>query len=156
MGAMRAAITFLLLTLVACGGSGSGDKGGDNYIDDPPLWNEYVIGYAETINLAEGVSIEFTAVEQDTRCPTNVQCVDAGNAQILLTTFSPRGQWSVRVNTNTTPINALFDFYGVELRNLDPKPVLDPRTGSSTIPVSSYEARVFVIKAAPTPPPGPY
>jgi len=153
---MRGAISFLLLTLVACGGSGDGENPGDDYFPDPPLWNEYVVGYAETINLAEGVSIEFTAVEQDTRCPTNVQCVDAGNAQILLTTFTPRGQSSVRLNTNTLPINAIFDFYGVELRNLDPKPILDPRTGSSAIPVSSYEARVFVIKAAPTPPPGPY
>src|SRR6187402_3000325 len=146
MAAMRAATPFLLLTLVACGGSGSGSGGAGNppasYLDDPPLWNEYVIGYAETINLAEGVSIEFTAVEQDTRCPTNVQCVDEGNAQILLTTFTPRGQWSVRLNTNKTlPINAVFEYYGVELRSLDPKPALDARTGSSTIPLSAYEAR---------------
>ena len=109
----------------------------------------------QTNNLAEGVAIEFTAVEQDTRCPTNVQCVDQGNAQILLTTFSPRGQWSVRLNTNQAPINAVFEYYGVELRSLDPKPTLDARTGSSTIPLSSYEARVFVIKAFPSPPPGP-
>jgi hypothetical protein len=61
------------------------------------------------------------------------------------------------VNTNNAlPINALFDFYGVELRGLDPKPTLDARTGSSAIPASSYEARVFVIKAFPTPAPGPY
>ena len=158
MGAMRAAITLLLLTVVACGGPGSGDGGASaNFVSDPPLWNEYVVGYAETINLAEGVSIEFTAVEQDTRCPTNVQCVEEGNAQILLTTFTPRGQLSVRLNTNNRlPISALFDYYGVELRNLDPKPTLDPRTGSSAIPVSSYEVRVFVIKASGTPPPGPY
>ena len=65
MDGMRATITLLLLTLAGCGGSGSGDAGNPpmNYMDDPPLWNEYVIGYAETINLAEGVSIEFTAVE---------------------------------------------------------------------------------------------
>jgi hypothetical protein len=159
MGAMRAAVTLILLTLVACGGGGSGDGGnpGTNYFEEPPLWNEYVIGYAETINLAEGVSIEFTAVEQDTRCPTNVQCVDEGNAQILLTTFTPRGQLGVRVNTNRAlPINAVFDSYGVELRGLDPKPTLNPQTGMSTIPPSSYEVRVFVIKAYPTPPPGPY
>lgn len=162
MGAMRAVIPFLLLTLVACGGS-TGDGNGNNesppanYFPDPPLWNEYVVGYAETINLAEGVSISFTAVEQDTRCPTNVQCVDEGNAQILMTTASPRGQWSVRLNTNNTlPINALFDYYGVELRDLTPKPTLNPATGMSTIPASSYEARVFVIKAFPTPPQGPY
>jgi hypothetical protein len=158
MGAMRAAITFLLLTLVGCGGSGSGDKGRPpvDYFDIPPLWNEYVVGYGETINLAEGVAIEFTAVEQDTRCPTNVQCAEDGNAQILLTTFSPRGQWSVRLNTNKTlPMNAVFEYYGVELRGLDPKPVLDARTGSSAIPLSSYEARVFVIKAFPSPPQGP-
>ena len=129
---------------------------GDDYLDHPPLWNEYAIGYAETINLAEGVSLEFTAVEQDSRCPTNVQCVDAGNAQILLTTFTPRGQGSVRLNTNNRfPINANFDVYGVELRNLDPKPVLDPQTGSSTIAPSSYEARVFVIKTFPSPPAAP-
>jgi hypothetical protein len=158
MGVMRAAIPFLLLTLVACGGSGDGGgKPLANYLPEAPLWNEYVIGYGETINLAEGVSLEFTAVEQDTRCPTNVQCVDEGNAQILLTTFTPRGQLGVRVNTNRTlPINAVFDSYGVELRSLDPKPTRDPVTGSSTIPVSSYEAKVFVIKAYATPPPGPY
>lgn len=153
---MRAAITFLLLTLVACGGSGDDASQADDFLDDPPLWNEYTIGYAETINLAEGVSLEFTAVEQDSRCPTNVQCVDPGNAQILITTFTPRGQGSVRLNTNNQlPISALFDFYGVELRNLDPKPLINAQTGSSTIPLSSYEARVFVIKAAATPPPGP-
>jgi hypothetical protein len=157
MGVMRAAITLLLLTIVGCGGSGDAGSPPVNFADDPPLWNEYVVGYAETINLAEGVSIEFTAVEQDTRCPTNVQCAEEGNAQILLTTFSPRGQWTVRLNTNKSlPINALFDFYGVELRGLNPQPTRDPQTGSSTIPVSSYEARVFVIKAAPTPPSGPY
>jgi hypothetical protein len=156
MAVMRAATALLLLTLAACGGSGDEANPADNYLDDPPLWNEYTIGYAETINLAEGVSLEFTAVEQDTRCPTNVQCVAAGNAQILITTFTPRGQGSVRLNTdNTLPTSALFDFYGVELRNLDPKPLLNPQTGSSTIPLSAYEARVFVIKAAPTPPPGP-
>jgi hypothetical protein len=155
MGAMRAAAPFLLLTLAACGGGGD-ENPGDNYLDDPPLWNEYTIGYGETINLAEGVSLEFTAVEEDTRCPTNVQCIDAGNAQILLTTFTPRGQGSVRLNTNNRfPINANFDLYGVELRNLDPKPVLDPQTGSSTISASSYEARVFVIKSFPSPPPAP-
>ncbi len=152
MGAMRAAISCLLLTLVGCGGSGDNGHPPVNFFPDLPLWNEYVVGYGETINLAEGVAIEFTAVEQDTRCPTNVQCVDEGNAQILLTTFSPRGQWSVRLNTNNTlPISAVFEYYGVELRNLDPKPTLDARTGTSTIPVSSYEARVFVIKAFPSP-----
>ena len=92
MAAMRAAIAFLLLTLTACGGSGDEANPGDNYLDNPPLWNEYTIGYAETINLAEGVSLEFTAVEQDSRCPTNVQCVAEGNAQILITTFTPRGR----------------------------------------------------------------
>jgi len=157
MGAMRAAIAFLVLTLVACGGSEDETTHPPaNYFPDPPLWNEYIVGYAETINLAEGVSIQFTAVESDSRCPVNVQCVDAGNAQILLTTFTPRGQLAVHVNTNTPPRNAVFDFYGVELRGLTPEPVLNPQTGSSAIPLSSYEARVFVIKAAPLQPPGPY
>ena len=152
MAAMRAAITCLFLALSACGGSGDNGPPPADFFPDLPLWNEYTIGYGETINLADGVAIEFTAVESDTRCPTNVQCVEEGNAQILLTTFSPRGQWSVLLNTNDKlPISAVFEYYGVELRNLDPKPVLNAQTGMSTIPVSSYEARVFVIKAFPSP-----
>ncbi|HEV7606107.1 MAG TPA: hypothetical protein VGO61_02140 [Steroidobacteraceae bacterium] len=147
---MRTAVSLLVLTLAACGG---GDQPApQNFMDDPPLWNEYVVGYKETINLAESVSIEFTALEEDSRCPVDAQCVSEGNARVLLTYFTPRGTGTVRVNTNVNlPDSALFDYYGVELRKLEPHPTAAVLNGTAPVPLSAYEATVFVVKAA-TPP----
>ena len=144
---MRAALTLVLLTLVACGGSDN-RPAPVNFQEPPPLWNEYTVDYLTTLNLAESVSLEFTMVEEDTRCPPTTQCVSPGNARILLTYFTPRGTGTVELNTNTSlPISALFDYYGVELRKLDPLPAV---VGTPIAP-SSYRARLFVVKAA-TPP----
>jgi len=154
---MRAfAVSLLILTLVACGGDGGGGTNGApppaDYIDYPPLWNDYKLGLGETINLAESVAIEFQAVEEDTRCPTNAQCITAGNARVRVKAITPRGAQLIELNTDTTlQTSALVDYYGITLRKLEPYPVLDAQTGSSKIPDSEYEATVFVIKAAQPP-----
>ena len=113
---MRAIVSSLLgLMLVACGGSGGNDGNGppQDYIDYPPLWNDYVIGMGETINLAESVEIEFLAVEEDTRCPTGAQCMSEGNARVRLKCITPRGSSIIELNTsNALPTSALFDYYG--------------------------------------------
>jgi hypothetical protein len=150
---MRAPIPLLFLTLAACGG-GSVDEQNrpQNYIDYPPLWNEYVIGFGETLNLAEGVSLEFTSVAEDSRCPAGVQCVSEGNARIVLKTITPRGDGSVSLNTNPAlPDSALFDYYGVELRKLEPFPASDNQNGLVPVPSNLYEATVFVVRAASPP-----
>jgi hypothetical protein len=91
------------------------------------------------------VALEFTTLAEDSRCPTGVQCVSEGNARIILTTMTPRGNGSVALNTNAQfPDSALFDFYDVELRKLEPYPAVNPQTGSTAIPISSYEATVHV------------
>jgi hypothetical protein len=152
MNAMRAPLPLLCLTLVACGGSGDENNQAQNFIDYPPLWNEYVIGYGETLNLAEGVSLEFTSVAEDSRCPLDVQCVSAGNARVVLKTITPRGESSVSLNTDPAlPDSALFDYYGVELRKLEPFPGAGAQNGSVPVPLNLYEATVFVVRAA-TPP----
>jgi hypothetical protein len=153
MSAMRSiALLMLALTIAACGGDGTDGNKQQNYLDDPPLWNDYVVGYGETVNLAESVGVEFLEVVEDTRCPTGAQCASAGNARIRVRTLTVRGNAIVELNTDPTlPTSALFDYYGVSLRKLEPYPVLDPQTGSSTIPLHDYEATLFVVKAA-TPP----
>jgi len=152
---MRVIITSLLgLFLVACGGSGGNDGNGppQDYIDYPPLWNDYVIGMGETINLAESVEIEFVSVEEDTRCPTGAQCVSEGNARVRLKCITPRGSSIVELNTsNALPTSALFDYYGTYLRRLEPYPTLDAQGVVVPIPAHDYEATVFVTKNA-TPP----
>jgi hypothetical protein len=152
MSAMRVVFSLLVLTLAGCGESADEEIPLANYADDPPLGTEYVIGYGETLNLAEGVSLEFTTLAEDSRCPTGVQCVWEGNARILLSTFTPRGNGSVELNTNPQfAISRLFDYYGVELRKLEPYPVVSAQNGTATIPVSSYEATVYVIRHSSPP-----
>lgn len=143
--------SLLVLILGACGG-GDGEVAGDPYLDEPPLWNDYVLGFGETINLRENVGIEFVDVLEDTRCPINLTCVDQGNARVLVRGLTPRGNFLVQLNTNQTlPIAALFDYYGVQLRKLEPYPVYNPQTGTSQIPDSEYEATLFVTKQAEPP-----
>jgi hypothetical protein len=146
---VRAALTLISLTLAACGGSGDSAAPIANYPVELQFGNDYVIGYGETLNLAQGVALEFTTLAEDSRCPTGVQCVSEGNARIILTTMTPRGNGSVTLNTNPQlPDSALFDFYDVELRKLEPYPTVNPQTGSAAIPISSYEATVHVDRVA--------
>jgi len=146
---MRAIVSvFLLIAVTGCGGTSEGPPQHD-FIEDPPLWQDYQVAYAETINLAEFVGIEFQAVEEDTRCPTGAQCLTQGNARIRIKATTPRGDTILWLNTDTTlQTSTLFDYYGITLRKLEPYPTIDPQTCSSTIPLSSYVATVFVIKAA--------
>jgi hypothetical protein len=150
---MRSLVSSLLaLVMAACGGGDDGSPPGDNFIDAPPLWNDYVLGFGETINLREGVAIEFVDVEEDTRCPNNLVCVQDGNARVLVRAMTPRGAQLVRLNTHPSlPTSALFDYYGVSLRKLEPYPVYNAQTGSSQIPDSEYEATFFVVKSAEPP-----
>ena len=142
---MRASLSLFSLVLAACGGSGESADPLANYPVELQFGNDYVIGFGETLNLAQGVALEFTTLAEDSRCPTGVQCVSEGNARIILTTMTPRGNGSVALNTNAQlPDSALFDFYDVELRKLEPYPTVNPQTGSTAIPISSYEATVHV------------
>ena len=94
---MRRIVTSLLvLGMAACGGAdGDAPPRGDPYIDLPPLWNDYVLGFGETINLRESVGIEFVDVLEDSRCPTNLTCIDACNARVLIKGLTPRGTFLV-------------------------------------------------------------
>lgn len=146
---MRVLVSTILLMVVAgCGGSSDGPPPHD-FIENPPLWMDYAVGFGETINLAEDVEVEFQAVEEDTRCPLGTQCATQGNARVRFKTITHRGEFIVWLNTDPAlTTSTLFDYYGITLRKLEPYPTLDPQTGSSTIPDSHYVATVFVIKAA--------
>jgi hypothetical protein len=144
---MRAILSALLLiALSGCGGSSEGPPPHD-FVEDPPLWQDYQVGFGETVNLAESVEVEFQAVEEDTRCPVGSQCITEGNARVRFKTITPRGATILWLNTNPAlPTSTLFDYYGITLRKLEPYPTAAPPTG--TIPNQDYVATVFVIKAA--------
>jgi hypothetical protein len=146
MPAMRAFVSLLLLTLAACGSSGSKDS--MTHPAAAALGREYVLGFGETLNLEGGISLEFTSLAEDSRCPTGVQCIWEGNGRILLTATTPRGVNSLELNTNARfATRAIFDSYAVELRNLAPYPTSVSQSGSGAPSASAYEATLFVGNA---------
>lgn len=134
---MRTVPVLLVLLLAACGGGE--DAGGNSHPMNASLGREYVLGFGETLHVEGGLSLEFTTLAEDSRCPTNVTCVWAGNARILLTAISPRSTANLELNSNGQfPTSAQFESYSIELRKLDPYPLNGPA------PAAAYEATLFV------------
>lgn len=145
----------MVLVLVACGGGDSSGGGSppQNYLDDPPLWNDYTLGLGESINLQEDVHIEFVAVVQDTRCPTGAQCATSGNVRVRMRGVTPRGSSIVELDTDQSlsTTSGLFDYYGMTMRRVEPYPAVDAQGVPVPIPPAQYEVTVFVTKNG-TPP----
>lgn len=103
------------------------------------------------LNLREGarasvddgrLTVQFEDVPSDSRCPTDVQCVQAGEAAVVLT-LDAEGAEPSRVTVLTTPgkNTASYREYRLELVRLDPA----PRAGGS--PVETYTATLRVQRS---------
>ena len=96
---------------------------------------EYVVGFGETIHIA-GLSLEFTTLAEESRCPTSVTCVWEGNARVLVT--ATRGSATTVLELNSNPrfsVRAVFEGYVIELRSVDPYPATPtpPRAQDYTV-----------------------
>ena len=144
--------------LGGCGGDGDGSGFSPESEAGVRLPAEFVIGFGETIHVGEAVSLEFTTLVEDSRCPVNATCTWPGNGRILLRTETPRIAEVVELNTNLQfPDIAQFDSdnYRVQLRKLEPLPGAGAPSGSGSIPVSSYEITVYVERIVYHNPTGP-
>ena len=79
------------------------------------------LGIGETARLADGSRLAYLRLENDSRCPPDVQCVWAGDAEIALRwqpaagraqdialrTASPRGDSSARIGERSVTLVAL-------------------------------------------------
>jgi len=74
------------------------------------------------------LTVGFQDVTEDSRCPTDAQCVWAGEATVVLRLWE-QGREPAQVTLRTTEgkQTGTYGAYSVALRNLDPK----PRTGGS-------------------------
>ncbi len=158
---MRTWATILAtLAFASCGGGGGsgGDPGGAPAVPvGIQLPAEFKLGFGETIHIEFGVSLEFTALVNDTRCPINANCPTPGNGRILLSTETPRVAEVHELNTSpqlVTRVNFDGDNYFVELRRLEPLPVATP-PGSGPAPVTAYEATIYVSRITYHVPTGP-
>lgn len=92
----------------------------------------------------EKLSVQFSSVQNESRCPTGVQCVWEGNAAISIEVSKKRKK-SVQaiLNTNTTiqPNEVAYKKYRVKLLGLNPYPRIDEK-----IEPKDYEAVMIVTK----------
>ena len=90
----------------------------------------------------EGLTISFSSVAEDSRCPEGVDCIWAGNAKIVLKLSKSKGDSaSFELNTNMEPHEKSFQRYTIILKKLSPYPKKD-----SSIKGKDYIATLVVKK----------
>lgn len=90
-----------------------------------------------------GITIRFLEVIEDSRCPSDVNCVWAGVARIRLRISkggTTGGEFEVNTNQGDKP--AIFDGWEIRLKKLDPYP-----SSRSTIKPSDYVATFSIMKS---------
>jgi len=136
---IRVLVLLPALVLGSCGGDGEQVS-----LPDSVLGEEYLIGFGETIHVGS-LTLEFTTLAEESRCPLNATCVWAGNARILVTATLGRSTQVLELNTYPGhQVRTTFEGYLVELRRLQPDIRWSPRG-----PLTEYTATVFVDLANP-------
>jgi hypothetical protein len=88
------------------------------------LDQEFEIRIGERVSIKkEGLTVSFTRVAEDSRCPKGVQCIWAGNGKILLQVSKARRRAAtMSLNTGLDPRQEDYRGYEVKLVNLNPYP----------------------------------
>lgn len=74
------------------------------------------------------ITIKFVSLADDSRCPTDVQCIQAGNAKIQIQVKKVgSGTKNFDLNTNDNPQVVSFAGYTIKLIDLNPKPASNIR-----------------------------
>jgi hypothetical protein len=92
----------------------------------------------------EKLSVQFSSVQNESRCPTGVQCVWEGNAAISIEVSKKRKKAEQAIlNTNTAiqPNELAYKKYRIKLLGLNPYPRIDEK-----IEAKDYEAVMIVTK----------
>ena len=85
------------------------------------------------------VTIKFISVLEDSRCPMNARCIQAGNARIKVVVSKGHSSRTVELNTNTKPRAVSVLGYEMALQDLAPhkgephKMIARPETATITV-----------------------
>jgi hypothetical protein len=115
------------------------------------LDQEFVLsGGQEAAIRGENLVLRFSEVREDSRCPTQVECVWSGQARIALAVRPPVGE-PTTVTFTTSPAPSQDNLtaevgggYTIWLRALDPYPQT-----TAAIPFQDYRATLAARKRAP-------
>lgn len=84
---------------------------------------DIVLQYGEEVTIkGAGISLKFSDVNSDSRCPIDVICIWAGNAGVVLQIRGLESPEQVVVNTTTEPGSVTISGYVIALTRLDPYP----------------------------------
>jgi hypothetical protein len=129
-----AALFILLAAGVACG-------------QPAQVGREFKLKAGRVVTLDGGaLRVRFVRVPSDSRCPVDVECVWAGNAEVLLEVGGSRGrgQKSLTLNTNASPERpgeGAYGRYTLKLVALAPQ-----RRSSQEVKPGEYTATLLVSK----------
>ena len=104
----------------------------------------FTISTGQRAQLAEAeINLTFPEVLEDSRCPSNVQCAEAGQARILLN-VSQRDQTPASLEMNTNPPLKLdvITYENFQIRLLELTPY--PEDIEQQIAAEAYEAKLEI------------
>lgn len=138
-GKMTAKVLFLLLASL---GGASQDPSAST---GAPLGEEFRMKIGQRVTIkGQKLSIKFSAVRDESRCPTGVQCVWEGNAVVVVEVSKKKKnvvQAMLNTNASIKPNHLEYRGYTIKLAGLNPHPKADQR-----IDPTDYEAVFLVTK----------
>jgi hypothetical protein len=93
-------------------------------IDTVSAGARFTLGVGESAHVDGGLAITFDSVSEDSRCPSDVQCVWEGNAAVAVEVRAS-GETPATLSLNTNPAlgaEATYVGYSIELLALAPYP----------------------------------
>ena len=131
--------------LLACSGALDAKMHSDGALQIVRLSREFKLGAGQRVALkGTKLRIKFVTVQNDSRCPSDVTCVWAGNAAVQFQLNAGRKNKTVTLNTsgNSTFVRAAeFQGYKVKLADLSPYP-----RSNRKIAAGDYTATLLVSK----------
>ncbi len=92
---LLAALVSLAMMLPGCTGTSPTR-------DNAPSGQPIQMAPGQQISLSDGATLRYLEVAADSRCPPGVQCIHAGNADVVFE-FADTGKTARRVTVNTDP-----------------------------------------------------
>lgn len=137
-----AAAAFAILVTLGCVSTSQPGTG-----TTVPVTTQVQLGQDFTLSAGQSgrvngtpITVTFDSVGQDSRCPSDVKCVWAGDASLTLTLKSTAGSsLQVSLHTNLDPKAADYAGYRIRVTGLTPTP-----TSGSSIPAASYAVTLQV------------
>lgn len=97
----------------------------------------------QKVVVKDKLSIKFASLVEDSRCPRDVQCIQAGNARITIEVSGGKtAAKTFEINIGKQPQTVLYGGYDIELISLNPQPASNIRINRN-----GYTATFAITKA---------